>query len=126
MRKTKDDLYNIAYKSICDYIYANGKAEKGTSNILWETYPVCIKDKCVDGIALIPVIQITKDAAPVLKLVPYNKNKDGSKINPFYNKPLDPNEDITSLKTTRTITAKLLNGVLEDLKRSDLYKKKSK
>lgn len=123
MRKTKDDLYNIAYKSICDYIYENGKGSKTDNNIYWETYPVCIKDKCVDGIAMMPYI---KEGIPVLKLVPYNKNKDGSRINPFYNKPLDPNEDITSLKTTRTITAKLLNGVLEDLKRSDLYKKKSK
>lgn len=120
MGRTKEDAYTAAYKAICDYIYANGKGSKTDNNIYWETYPVCIKDKCVDGIAMMPCI---KEGIPMLKLVPYNNIKE-KRINPFTGNTLNPDEDITSLREHRTIPAKLLVGLLEDLKRNDSNKKK--
>lgn len=122
MGRTKEDAYNSAYKELCDYVYINGKADTKDGKIVyWETYPICLKDKCIDGLALMPHV---KDGIPVLRLVPFNS--DGkSRYNPYTeNTVLDPDEDITSLKTTRTINAKILLQLLDEMQKIDLNKKK--
>ena len=100
----KEDMYNASYKALCDYIEKTGKK-------YWETHPICLRDKCIDGIALIDG-----------KLVPYNVDK-GKKYNPFTDGELTADEDIDSLRPQRTITAKTLDALLDDMKNYDAKKK---
>jgi hypothetical protein len=121
MGRSKEDAYVSAYKELCDYVHTNGKAEKGGKVIYWETYPICLKEKCIDGLALMPYNQ---DGIPVFRLVPYNT--DGkTRYNPYTdNETLDPEEDITSLRTARTITGKILLQLLDEMQKYDLNKKR--
>lgn len=121
MGRSKEDAYVNAYKDLCDYVHTNGKAEKNSKVIYWETYPVCLKEKCIDGLALMPHVQ---DGIPVFRLVPFNT--DGkTRYNPYTDNPvLDPDEDITSLRSTRTITAKILLQLLDEMQKHDLNKKR--
>jgi hypothetical protein len=100
----KEDMYNASYAALCNYIESTGK-------MCWETHPICLRDKCIDGIAIIDG-----------KLVPYN-TEGHKRYNPFTDGELKAEDDITSLKSQRTITVKTLDALLEDMKNYDAKKK---
>ena len=49
MSYTKEQRFNKAYNAVIDYVKKNG-ADLGAGLIVWDTYPVCVKDKCYDKI----------------------------------------------------------------------------
>lgn len=50
MSYTKEQRKAKAFNALRDYLEANGTKEKDM--IVWDTFPVCCKDKCYDKIVL--------------------------------------------------------------------------
>ena len=103
----KEKMLELGYKAVVDFITANGK--KSGSSWYWEKHPICFRDKCVDGMAVLPLNE-------QLKIVPYNiENKE--RYNPFTDSSLNPEHDLLSLRPQRTVEHKHLEGLLQDLEK---------
>ena len=105
--KRKDKTLEISYKLVADFIIKNGK--KIGDSYYWEKHPVCFRDKCVDGMAVMP-------DADCLKIVPYNI-VDKQRYNPFTDSSLNPADDLLSLRPQRTVEHEHLEGLLKDLEK---------
>jgi len=49
MSYTKEQRFNKAYTAAIDYVKKNGN-DKGSGMFVWDTFPVCVKDKCYDKV----------------------------------------------------------------------------
>ena len=103
--KQKKNLLENCYERLIDFIVRNGKKEG--DSYYWEKHPVCFRDKCVDGMAVMP-------DAERFTVVPYNI-ADNQRCNPFTDSSLHAKEDLISLRTHRTINHKHLKTLLENL-----------
>ena len=53
MSYTKEQRKAKASKALVEYLEANGTKNKdGVDGIVWDTWPVCCKDKCYDKLVL--------------------------------------------------------------------------
>ena len=104
--KKKEQMLEIGYKAVSDFIVANGK--KIGDSYYWEKHPVYFRDKCVDGMAAMPL-------NGEMKVVPYNiENKE--RYNPYTDSSLNPEQDLLALRcSTRTVEHKHLEQLLRDL-----------
>ena len=103
----KEKMLEDSYKAVVDFILKNGKKEG--DSYYWEKHPVCFRDKCVDGMAVMPDIDH-------LKIVPYNV-LDKKRYNPYTDSSLDPGNDLLSLRPEHTVEHKHLEELLKDLEK---------
>lgn len=96
-----------SYKLVVDFIMQNGK--KIGDSYYWEKHPICFRDKCVDGMAVMSDVDH-------LKIVPYNI-VDKQRYNPFTDSSLNPDDDLLSLRPQHTVEHGHLEGLLKDLER---------
>lgn len=105
--RTKEKMLEAGYKAVSEFIVANGK--KSGDSYYWEKAPLCFRDKCIDGLAAMPL-----DGE--MKIVPFNTfNKE--RYNPYTDNPLKPEEDLLSLRPQRTVDHKHLEQLLRDLEK---------